>query len=145
MFRRKRGLTLMEIVAVLVAVVLVTLLGFLLIRHWGKPGDGVSAVEATMESLGVALDEFRTDNGFYPTTSQGLEALRTKPVSPPVPKNYRTVGYILGARPPLDPWANPYRYLCPGTQNKNGFDLWSMGPDGRSGTEDDIVNWRERE
>jgi general secretion pathway protein G len=54
-------------------------------------------------------------------------------------KNWR--GPYLKQGIPLDPWGNAYIYECPGKQNESGYDLMSVGPDGRSGTDDDITNW----
>ncbi|MBE7558282.1 type II secretion system protein GspG [bacterium] len=45
---------------------------------------------------------------------------------------------------PLDPWGNAYVYEYPGRHNERGYDLMSLGPDGRAGTEDDICNWRTK-
>jgi general secretion pathway protein G len=82
------------------------------------------------------LDSYRLDNGVYPTTEQGLEALRTKPVREPVPINWR--GPYLRKSVPVDPWGRPYLYRSPGERNPSGYDLSSLGRDGKvGGTEED--------
>ncbi len=96
--------------------------------------------QVDIESIKGALDTYRADNGVYPTTEQGLEALRTPPTSEPVPRHwsgpYSKSNFI-------DPWGNPYQYLSPG-ENDPDFDVWSMGEDGQTGGEGrgvDITSW----
>ena len=75
------------------------------------------------------LDQYHHDHGAYPTTEQGLDLLVTR-------------GYL--RKLPLDPWRNPYRYLCPGVHRIQAYDLWSTGADGLDGGEGaarDIANW----
>jgi general secretion pathway protein G len=100
-----------------------------------------AAVKADIEgNLAVALDLYELDNGFFPSTEQGLEALRKKPESEPSPRNWNGP-YI--KRVPLDPWGNPYVYIRPGIHNTEDYDLYSLGPDGAESGGDDIVNWYE--
>jgi general secretion pathway protein G len=80
---------------------------------------------------------YKLDNSVYPTTDQGLDALVQKPTSSPEPRNYREGGYV--KRLPQDPWRNDYLLLSPGENGK--LDIFSPGPDGQPGTEDDIGNW----
>jgi len=91
-----------------------------------------------MPNLSMALEYYKTNNGAYPTTEQGLKALLQKPTIPPIPKNWD--GPYLKDEP-IDPWENPYQYRCPSQHNSPDFDLWSFGPDGKDGTEDDFTNW----
>jgi general secretion pathway protein G len=90
-----------------------------------------------ISNIDVSLKLFRLDNGSYPTTEQGLEALLSRPGSAP---NWK--GPYLERRA-LDPWRNPYKYACPGAHNPAGFDLFSSGKDGQEGTADDVANWGE--
>ena len=83
----------------------------------------------------TALDRYKLDNGRYPIGTNGLLQLHQK-----------TDGATNWSGPyldkiPVDPWGNQYFYECPGNHNTNGYDLFSAGPDGRMGTEDDIGNW----
>lgn len=74
-------------------------------------------------ALENALDMYRLDNGRYPTTEQGLEALIQQPANMADARNYRTGGYI--KRLPKDPWGNDYQYLSPG--EKGLFDVYTPG------------------
>jgi general secretion pathway protein G len=88
-------------------------------------------------ALENALDMYKLDNSRYPSTDQGLNALITKPDSEPAPRNYKEGGYI--KRLPADPWQNEYQLLSPGEHGT--IDVFSVGPDGQAGTDDDIGNW----
>ncbi|MCD3710141.1 type II secretion system major pseudopilin GspG, partial [Escherichia coli] len=91
-----------------------------------------------------ALDMYRLDNGRYPTTEQGLEALIQQPANMADSRNYRTGGYI--KRLPKDPWGNDYQYLSPG--EKGLFDVYTLGADGQENGEGagaDIGNWNLQE
>jgi general secretion pathway protein G len=76
------------------------------------------------------------ENDRFPEGRAGLLALVEKPREA---KNWH--GPYLDGKIPKDPWGNDYLYECPGTHNRDAYDLWSAGPDGVSGTEDDITNW----
>jgi len=89
----------------------------------------------------MSLELFRLDTGDYPSTAQGLGALRTAPADLANPDKW--AGPYLGKPVPLDPWDNPYQYQYPGKHDPKKPDIWSFGPDGVDGTEDDIVSWVE--
>jgi len=92
------------------------------------------------QTMQTPLFTYRMHLGDYPSTAEGLQAL----VTPPSSKADKWHGpYINDGRIPLDPWGEPYQYAYPGAHNKNGYDLWSKGPDKQSGTEDDIGNWEK--
>ena len=80
----------------------------------------------------TALDAFEVDNGFFPKSLQDLLQ------QPSTARNWH--GPYLD-KLPVDPWGNPYIYYYPGKHNPNSYDLLSVGPDGKEGTDDDIVNW----
>ena len=135
----RRGFTLLEI---MIVVVLISLLaGMVGVRLTGTAGNAKKEIARAMVrgTLTQALEHFYLASGFYPTTEQGLEALVEKPAGAPEPTDYPDEGYLKEIE--LDPWRMPYQYVCPGVHDKNGYDLWSMGPDRRSGTPDDIGNW----
>ena len=91
--------------------------------------------------LRVALDAYRLDNGRYPTTEQGLNALWEKPAIDP-PANWRAP--YLRKPVPLDPWGHAYVYAAPGVANPNAYDLYTLGKDGKpggSGEDADITSW----
>jgi general secretion pathway protein G len=136
--RKRRGFTLVEI---LVVITIVVLLAGLAITNLNKVLGNSQADVARLfvnQSLKTALVTYRLNLGSYPTTDEGLQALITAPSA----KADRWRGpYIEGNKIPLDPWSQPYQYRCPGVHNKDGYDLWSMGPDQKDQTDDDIGNW----
>lgn len=90
----------------------------------------------------TALDNYRLDAGQYPTTEQGLAALRQPPSLPPAPRRWN--GPYLEKEVPRDPWDNEYVYRYPGEHNQHSYDLFSYGKDGLSGgtgVDSDITNW----
>ena len=141
--RRAAGFTLIEIMAV---VLIIGLLGGIVgAAIFGQIDRArVTTARTQIKQIEAALDFYRMDNGRFPTTDQGLEALVRPPSVDPLPKNYRPEGYLSGGKVPLDPWSNEYNYLSPGQNNPYSFDLWSHGADGRpggTGTDADIGNW----
>ncbi|MBL0712542.1 MAG: type II secretion system major pseudopilin GspG [Desulfosarcina sp.] len=139
--RRSRGFTLIELMVVIV--ILGILAGLIIPRIMGRP-DEAKQLKARMqiESLETTLKLYRLDNGSYPSTDQGLEALVTKPETPPIPRKWRDGGYLEKGKVPADPWSNPFVYLSPGVHGD--FDIFSYGEDGVSGGEgkdSDINNW----
>lgn len=137
--KAKRGFTLIELM--LVVIIIGVLVSMVVPRLTGRTQQArEAAAKADIEAnIALALDLYEVDNGLYPTTDQGLEALRTKPSSDPAPTNWN--GPYLKKKP-QDPWGNPYHYVCPGTHNSEDYDLSSYGPDGTEGS-DDITNWEE--
>ncbi|MGH7467670.1 MAG: type II secretion system major pseudopilin GspG [Longimicrobiales bacterium] len=137
----RAGFTLIEILVVIAVIsVLAALVAPNVFRHVGTAKD--AAARTQLEMLGAALDAYRLDNGRYPTTEQGLDALWQAPVSEPRPNNWR--GPYLRKNVPADPWRNPYVYRSPGEVNLQGYDLLSLGADGAEGGEGedtDITNW----
>ena len=128
--RRRSGFTLLELIVVII--VLGLLAGLVAPQIIGRLSDAKSTTARTqIELLSVALDGYRLDNGNYPTTEQGLAALRDKPTRPPVPSNWR--GPYLRKAVPLDPWGRAYLYKAPGEKNAGAFDLESLGRDGKVG------------
>jgi general secretion pathway protein G len=137
--RFRGGFTLIEIlVVVAVLAVLAALVAPNVFSHLGTAKD--AAARSQMEMLGAALDAYRLDNGRYPTSAQGLEALRSAPQFEPRPRNWREP--YLRRAVPLDPWGNPYVYLSPGEANPNGYDLLTYGADGVPGGEGENADIR---
>jgi len=143
-FRRQRrsrpGFTLIEILVVIAVIsLLAALVAPNVFRHVGTAKD--AAARSQIEMLGAALDAYRLDNGRYPTTAQGLEALWTEPTAEPRPTNWR--GPYLRKEVPADPWGHPYLYVSPGEVRETGYDLMTYGADGAAGGEGedaDITN-----
>lgn len=137
----RTGFTLIEILVVIaVLAMLAALVAPNVFQHVGTAKDATA--RSQIELLGAALDSYRLDNGRYPTTEQGLEALQTMPTLEPLPSNWRGP-YLRKAVPP-DPWGAPFIYFSPGEMNPRGYDLLSLGADGEPGGEGedaDIVSW----
>ena len=134
---KKEGFTLIELLMVMA---IIGLLAALVVpKFMGKVGKAKQqAAQAQIELFGAALDAYRLDVGKYPTTEQGLEALRVKPEDAP---NWD--GPYLKKRVPLDPWKNEFVYKCPGDHGE--YDIISYGADRKEGGEDqdqDIVSWK---
>lgn len=139
--RRRAGFTLIEILVVIAVIaILAALVAPNVFQHVGTAKD--AAARSQIEMLGAALDAYRLDNGRYPTTAQGLDALWQEPTLEPRPTNWR--GPYLRKAVPLDPWNNAYYYLSPGEVNVRGYDLLSLGADGAlggAGDDADIANY----
>lgn len=138
--RARRGLTLIELIVVLIVIGL--LAGLVAPQILGRVSDAkVTTARTQIELLGVALENYRLDNGVYPSTQQGLEALRTKPSGAPDARNWR--GPYLKKAVPADPWGRAYLYKSPGEKARAGFDLMTLGRDGQpggSGEDADLTN-----
>lgn len=118
----RAGFTLLEVMVVIVILgVLASLVVPNLLGNKEK-ADRQKAI-SDIVALENALDMYRLDNGRYPTTEQGLEALIQQPANMADSRNYRTGGYI--KRLPKDPWGNDYQYLSPG--EKGLFDVYTLG------------------
>jgi general secretion pathway protein G len=137
--RQRSGFTLLELVVVII--VLGLLAGIVAPQIINRLSEAKSTTARTqIELLSVALDGYRLDNGSYPTTEQGLAALREKPARAPVPGNWR--GPYLRKAVPLDPWGRAYLYRAPGEKNPGAFDLESLGRDGKAGGEGEDADVR---
>jgi general secretion pathway protein G len=138
--RGMRGFTLIEIMAVVLIIGLLSaLVGVAIFPQIDK--SRVNAARAQMKMLDAALETYRMDNARFPTAEQGLDALVNPP---PDARNYQTGGYLRERRVPLDPWQNEYQYEQPGVHNPHSYDIWSWGADGSPGGEGvdaDIGNW----
>jgi general secretion pathway protein G len=138
--RDKRGFTLIEIMVVVV--ILGVLAAIIVPKFLGRPDEAkVTKAKVDIKSLEEALGLFKLDNGFYPSTEQGLKALVEKPEIGRIPEKFQAGGYL--KRVPNDPWGTPFVYLSPGVQNRD-FDLISYGADGQPGGENfdaDIKSW----
>jgi general secretion pathway protein G len=127
------GFTLIEIMVVIV--ILGILAGLVLPRFMGRTEEARKVkAKLQIENLESALKLYKMDNGAYPTTEQGLEALVQKPTAGAVPGNWREGGYLEKGKIPQDPWNRAYVYISPGIKNKD-FDLKSLGADGEEGGE----------
>jgi len=136
--KSRRAFTLIELMLVLV--ILATLSAIVVPKFTGQSKKAkITAAKTQISQLAVALDAFEIDVGRYPTNVEGLRALVEKPTA-------EAEGWqqpYLSRDIPLDPWGSEYVYRCPGQYNQDGYDLYSYGPDGKLGGDDDITNWSE--
>ena len=134
------GFTLIEVIVVVL--ILGLLASIVVPRIVGRTDMAKrTATAVTIRQLENALKLYRADNGFYPTTDQGLEALVNKPTTSPLPLRYNPDGYL--DKVPKDPWGNDYIYLSPGIHSRD-YDIESYGADGEDGGEGafaDIESW----
>jgi general secretion pathway protein G len=138
---KRRGAAAFTLVEMLLVLVILAVLAAIVIPKFsGRSQQAkVTAAQSQISSIEMALDAFEVDTGFYPQGSAGLNQL----VDPPSnAQNWK--GPYLKKGVPADPWGNPYVYTYPGKNNPKGYDLMSVGPDGRAGGDDDITNWDAR-
>ena len=137
--RSQQGFTLIEI---LVVVAILAILGALIVpKIMDRPNDArVAAAKQDILAIESAMKLYKLDNGRYPSSEQGIQALVQKPIAAPVPTNWKSGGYL--EKLPNDPWGNPYLFLSPGL--KGEIDILSYGADGQAGGEGydaDIGSW----
>lgn len=136
-----RGFTLIEI---MIVIVILGILAWQVVpRIMGKPEEA-RRLKARMDiaSLETTLKMYKLDNGLYPSTEQGLQALIEAPTIGQLPRKWREGGYLEKGKIPMDPWENEFIYLSPGLHGD--YDLMSYGIDGQPGGEGnnrDINSW----
>ena len=135
----QNGFTLIELMVVIVIIgILTTVVVLNVLPDVDKAA--ITRARADVATLETALTSYKADVMQFPTTTQGLAALKATPIDLPAPERYRPGGYVL--RLPADPWGHAYQYASPGRHGP--FDVWSLGPDGLTGPggeADDIGNW----
>ena len=131
-----RGFTLLE---VMVVIVILGILASMVVPNLMGSQERANMQKAVSDinALETSLSMYKMDNYKYPSTEQGLEALVTETDIEPAPRRFPEGGYV--KRLPKDPWGSEYQLLNPGEHS--AMDVFSMGPDGESGTDDDIGNW----
>jgi len=135
--RKNKGFTLIE---VMVVVVIMAILAAIVVPRIMSRPEQARVVKAKQDILAIenAMDLYRLDNGFYPSTEQGINALVKEPSTPPTPPNWN--GYL--KQTPKDPWGHPYHYLNPGQHSE--IDIFTYGPTGQpggTGRNAEIGNW----
>jgi general secretion pathway protein G len=139
---KEAGFTLIEMMVVIVIIgILTTVVVLNVLPDVDKAA--ITRARADIATLETALTSYKADTMTFPTSSQGLAALKAAPTDMAQPERYRPGGYV--QRLPNDPWGHAYLYASPSQRNNGGpFDVWSMGPDGLTGPggeADDIGNW----
>ncbi|MFA4974714.1 MAG: type II secretion system major pseudopilin GspG [bacterium] len=141
-----RGMTLIEIMVV------ITILGLIAtvvtVNVLDRLDEAkVETSKTQMKGFEEALDQFRRDSGFYPSTEQGLQALIEKPSIGRIPKRYPPKGYLKGDKIPQDPFGCDYSYYSPGLQGHD-YEIYSLGRDcqeGGEGVDADISSFETAE
>ncbi len=136
---KNKGFTLIEI---MVVVVILGILAAIIVPRIISRPDEARLVKVKQDILSIenALELYVLDNGFYPTTDQGLAALVTQPTSDPIPQNWKR--YLKSM--PIDPWGRPYHYLNPGQHSD--VDIWTNGPNGKLGGSSAVIgNWNAQQ
>jgi general secretion pathway protein G len=137
----RAGFTLIELMVVIV--ILGVLAGLIVPRIMDRPEEARrTKAELDIAAIEQALKLYKLDNGRYPSTDQGLQALVEPPSVGNLPRKWREGGYLDKRNVPKDPWGNDYVYISPGLHGD--FDLLSYGADGEPGGEGDnadINNW----
>lgn len=132
-YRQTAGFTLIE---VMVVVVILGILAAIIVPKIMSRPEQARMVKVKQDILAVesALDLYKLDNGRYPTTDQGLQALVTKPGVDPIPRNWKSDGYLQEL--PVDPWGEAYQYI----NDNDKVKIFSYGPKGKDGNSE-IGNW----
>jgi len=141
----KRSFQAFTLIELMVVIVILGILAVIVVPKITKRPEEARVTKAKIEisNLEQALELYYLDNGSYPTTEQGLDALVEKPQTGDIPEKWRKGGYLSKKKVPLDPWGHPYVYISPGIHNDD-YDLYSLGKDGKEGGEGfdaDITNW----
>lgn len=131
--KKSAGFTLIE---VMVVVVILGILAAIIVPKIMSRPEQARAVKVKQDLLAIqsALDLYKLDNGMYPSTDQGLEALIKKPSTAPIPQNWKSDGYL--QQLPTDPWGQAYQYV----NDNEKLRIFSYGPKGKDGNSE-IGNW----
>ena len=139
--RARAGFTLIELLVVIA--IIATLAAVIAPAVFRNVGDSkTTAAQSQIELFSMALGSYRLDNDVFPSTEQGLAALRTAPTTGELPRRWR--GPYLSKVVAPDPWGRPWLYVSPGRANPESFDLYTLGRDGRVGGKDedaDVTSW----
>jgi general secretion pathway protein G len=140
--KKMSGFTLIEVMVVVV--ILAILAAMIVPKIMSRPEQAkMTKTKEDVLALENALEMYKLDNGFYPSTDQGLQSLIVQPTTPPVPEHWQEGGYV--KRLDNDPWSNPYQYLNPGVHGE--IDVFSFGPTGKQNSASEsnyIGNWNDK-
>ena len=135
---KQSGFSLLEVMVVLVIIGMI--MSIVAPNIMGQQEEAaIDKAHLDIQQLEDAMSLYKLKNKAYLTTEQGLEGLVDKTSIEPVPRRFPDGGFI--SKLPEDPWGNPYQLISPGEVGK--IDIFSRGPDGEAGTDDDIGNWDE--
>ena len=133
--QQRTAFTLVEMILV---ITIIALLAALVLNNYAGIGQDakIKAARAQIKSLKMSVNRFEIACGRFPTTAEGLRALIERPTDLPESAEWRQ--FLEEPVVPQDPWGKEYIYRCPSPKNPKGFDIFSRGPDGQEGNEDDI-------
>jgi general secretion pathway protein G len=136
--RREQAFTLVELL--LVVTIIGILAGAVMLNFSGRTNEAkITRARQDVMNLGIALSTYEISIGAYPTSDQGLKALVEDPGVEGWSKPFTQQKTF------KDPWGNEYKYTNPGDRSGTDYDLYSVGPDGQEGNEDDIGNWEKEQ
>jgi len=136
--RLRSGFTLLEMVIVLGIIAMITGGAIFSMKKIGNSAK-ITTAESDFKSFASGLSMYKINAGNYPSTTQGLKALKEKPTSAPMPRRWSQVMVKVN----LDPWGNEYIYRYPGKKDPTEPEIVSKGPDGQENTEDDLSSQDE--
>jgi general secretion pathway protein G len=138
--RRRSGFTLLEILLVVGLLALLASFAIPALMGQGENAkkDMAKAAIGPNGTISQAIKLYKFHTGSYP---EELKFLIEKPGDSDIAKKWNGP-YLEDEAGLQDAWGKEFQYRAPGQHNEGGFDLWSMGPDGQDGTDDDIVNWK---
>ena len=131
---KKRAISLIELIVVLLIISLVGSFAYMNLMPTVDDAR-MKTAKTQMKNFKMMLDKYKLDNGFYPTTAQGLQSLVEKPTTDPVPEHYQSGGYLNSKVLPKDPWGHDYVYEYPDPNSPDHFLMKSLGSDGKEGGE----------
>ncbi|MCD6459238.1 type II secretion system major pseudopilin GspG [bacterium] len=136
-FKKQKGFTLIELMLVVIIIGVLATMAVVKFGGRAKEAKVQTAKGEIAGAYGTALQLFEIDCGKYPSTEEGLGALKSSSV-----KGWK--GPYIKSKNFNDPWGSPYQYKYPGTHNTDDYDFYSFGPDGQEGGGDDITNWSDQ-
>jgi general secretion pathway protein G len=139
--RRREGRTGFTLMEVLLVLVILVVLGSIVVPMVTGIGEGANVKAATVQvaALERMIDMYKFELKQLPGS---LDDLVNEPSDPKLAKNWHQ--YMKANKELVDPWDNPYKYEAKGKKNQGSYDVWSLGPDGQDGSEDDIGNWQSK-
>lgn len=142
----RQGFTLIEVmIAIAIVVILIGIVGFNVIGQLERGEEGSAKIQ--LDRIENALDTFRLDFGRYPTEDEGIEVLWNRDVLETDEEGDESDVWTAYLSDPVesDPWGNEWQYTDQTDDDSRDYELWSYGPDGEDGTEDDIRSWSDAE